>query len=415
MVKMITGDQLAIGKETGRRLGMGTNMYDAHIFEEKNTAELRASTGKEMGELLEEIDGVAGVLPEHKYAFVKLLQERGHLVGMTGDGVNDAPALKKADIGIAVSDACDAARGAADLVLTEPGLSVIVDAIENARCIFQRMKSYGLFATATTVRVVLSFTILCLGWRYNQPPFLILIFALLNDGTLITISGDRAKPSRNPDKWRLSELFVTAIALGLYLCLSTLLFFHVVYDTNFFEDRFHLDSPWLVSRDPNDPILHSLIYMQVSTSGQAMIFSTRSQTFWFMERPSYLLLAAYVFAQLIATFIGVYANWGFTKVRGAGWGWAGVVWLWNLIWFVPIDIPKLLGRSIITGELWRSHREHRLFTFRSGYQANRPRVASTGIEAARARASISSYESVHRESISRVVHSIDLASRPKID
>jgi H+-transporting ATPase len=415
MVKMITGDQLAIGKETGRRLGMGTNMYESSIFDEKNAATIEATSGKELGVLLEEIDGVAGVLPEHKYTFVKLLQERGHLVGMTGDGVNDAPALKKADIGVAVSDACDAARGAADLVLTEPGLGVIVHAIENARCIFQRMKSYGLFATATTVRIVLSFSILILGWRYDQPPFLILILALLNDGTLITLSSDRAKASRNPDKWRLSELFVTAIALGMYLCLSTLIFFHLVYDTTFFDKHFSLESPWRLSRDPNEWTLHSIIYMQVSISGQALIFSTRSQSFWFMERPSNLLMIAFCLAQLAATLIGVYANWGFTHIRGAGWRWALTVWVWNLIWFIPMDIPKLLAKSLMNGEMWRSHREHALFSFRHGYQANRSRVPATGIAATRARASIGSYESAHRESITRVINSIDMATRPKIE
>jgi H+-transporting ATPase len=415
MVKMITGDQLAIGKETARRLGMGTNMYDAHIFEEKNVKAIQATAGKELSELLEEIDGVAGVLPEHKYAFVKLLQERGHIVGMTGDGVNDAPALKKADIGVAVSDACDAARGAADLVLTEPGLGVIVHAIENARCIFQRMKSYGLFATATTVRIVLSFSILILGWRYDQPPFLILILALLNDGTLMTISSDRAQPSPKPDKWRLSELYCSAGALGLYLCLSTILFFHVIYDTTFFDGQFGLESPWRKSRNPNEELLHSIIYMQVSISGQAMIFSTRSQTFWFLERPSVYLLAAFALAQLVATLIGVYANWGFTQIHGAGWGWAAAAWVWNIIWFIPMDLPKLFGRSIVSGDLWRSHRDHRLFTFRHGYLSNRTRVAASGVAASRARASISSYESVHRESISRVINSIDLASRPKLD
>lgn len=141
-VKMITGDQLAIAKETGRRLGMGVNMYSVDILDSGSRAQLEATTGRSLGTLLMEMDGVAGVMPEHKYAVVKLLQESGSIVGMTGDGVNDAPALKRADIGVAVSDATDAARGAADLVLTESGLAVIIDAIEKSRRIFQRMKSY---------------------------------------------------------------------------------------------------------------------------------------------------------------------------------------------------------------------------------------------------------------------------------
>uniref|UniRef100_A0A7I4E7P3 Plasma membrane ATPase n=1 Tax=Physcomitrium patens TaxID=3218 RepID=A0A7I4E7P3_PHYPA len=139
-VKMITGDHLAIAKETGRRLGMGTNMYPSSslLGESKDTS----IAGLPIDELIEKADGFAGVFPEHKYEIVKRLQAKKHICGMTGDGVNDAPALKKADIGIAVADATDAARSASDIVLTEPGLSVIISAVLTSRAIFQRMKNY---------------------------------------------------------------------------------------------------------------------------------------------------------------------------------------------------------------------------------------------------------------------------------
>lgn len=139
-VKMITGDQLAIGKETGRRLGMGTNMYPSSSLLGDHKDPAVGTIG--IDELIEKADGFAGVFPEHKYEIVKRLQDKKHICGMTGDGVNDAPALKKADIGIAVADATDAARGASDIVLTEPGLSVIISAVLSSRCIFQRMKNY---------------------------------------------------------------------------------------------------------------------------------------------------------------------------------------------------------------------------------------------------------------------------------
>uniref|UniRef100_I1R888 Plasma membrane ATPase n=1 Tax=Oryza glaberrima TaxID=4538 RepID=I1R888_ORYGL len=139
-VKMITGDQLAIGKETGRRLGMGTNMYPSSALLGQNKDESIAALP--VDDLIEKADGFAGVFPEHKYEIVKRLQARKHICGMTGDGVNDAPALKKADIGIAVADATDAARSASDIVLTEPGLSVIISAVLTSRAIFQRMKNY---------------------------------------------------------------------------------------------------------------------------------------------------------------------------------------------------------------------------------------------------------------------------------
>uniref|UniRef100_A0A453JF08 Plasma membrane ATPase n=1 Tax=Aegilops tauschii subsp. strangulata TaxID=200361 RepID=A0A453JF08_AEGTS len=136
-VKMITGDQLAIGKETGRRLGMGTNMYPSSaLLGQKNSDE--SISALPVDDLIEKADGFAGVFPEHKYEIVKRLQARKHICGMTGDGVNDAPALKKADIGIAVADATDAARSASDIVLTEPGLSVIISAVLTSRAIFQQ-------------------------------------------------------------------------------------------------------------------------------------------------------------------------------------------------------------------------------------------------------------------------------------
>jgi H+-transporting ATPase len=185
-------------------------------------------------ELIEKADRFAGMFPEHKYEIVRRLQERKHICGMTGDGVNDAPALKKADIGIAVADATDAARGASDIVLTEPGLSVIISAVLTSRAIFQRMKNYTIYAVSITIRVVLGFLLLALIWRFDFAPFMVLIIAVLNDGTIMTISKDRVKPSPMPDAWRLQEIFATGVVLGTYQALATVLFFWAVRDTQFF-------------------------------------------------------------------------------------------------------------------------------------------------------------------------------------
>uniref|UniRef100_A0A1D1ZCK1 Plasma membrane ATPase n=1 Tax=Anthurium amnicola TaxID=1678845 RepID=A0A1D1ZCK1_9ARAE len=230
-VKMITGDQLAIAKETGRRLGMGTNMYPSSYLFGHDRDENEALP---IDELIEQADGFAGVFPEHKYDIVKILQEKNHICGMTGDGVNDAPALKKADIGIAVSDATDAARSAADIVLTEPGLSVIISAVLTSRAIFQRMKNYTIYAVSITIRIVLGFALLALIWEYDFPPFMVLIIAILNDGTIMTIAKDHVKPSLRPDSWKLNEIFATGIVIGTYLALVTVLFYWVIR-TNFFE------------------------------------------------------------------------------------------------------------------------------------------------------------------------------------
>ncbi|TVU45645.1 hypothetical protein EJB05_05136, partial [Eragrostis curvula] len=348
-VKMITGDQLAIGKETGRRLGMGTNMYPSSALLGQNKDESIAALP--VDDLIEKADGFAGVFPEHKYEIVKRLQARKHICGMTGDGVNDAPALKKADIGIAVADATDAARSASDIVLTEPGLSVIISAVLTSRAIFQRMKNYTIYAVSITIRIVLGFMLLALIWEFDFPPFMVLIIAILNDGTIMTISKDRVKPSPQPDSWKLSEIFTTGIVLGGYLAMMTVIFFWAAYKTNFFPRIFHVESLEKTAQDDFQK-LASAIYLQVSTISQALIFVTRSRSWSFMERPGFLLVFAFLVAQLIATLIAVYADWGFTSIKGIGWGWAGIVWLYNLIFYFPLDIIKFLIRYALSGRAW---------------------------------------------------------------
>lgn len=343
-VKMITGDQLAIAKETGRRLGMGTNMYPSSALLGREKDENEALP---VDELIEKADGFAGVFPEHKYEIVKILQEKKHVVGMTGDGVNDAPALKKADIGIAVADATDAARSASDIVLTEPGLSVIVSAVLTSRAIFQRMKNYTIYAVSITIRIVLGFVLLALIWEYDFPPFMVLIIAILNDGTIMTISKDRVKPSPRPDSWKLNEIFATGVVIGTYLALVTVLFYWIVIDTTFFEDHFGVSS-----LSDNSEEVSSAVYLQVSIISQALIFVTRSQSWSFVERPGALLMCAFVVAQLVATLIAVYANISFAYISGIGWGWAGVIWLYSLIFYIPLDIIKFTVRYALSGEAW---------------------------------------------------------------
>ena len=336
-VKMITGDQLAIGKETGRRLGMGTNMYpSSSLLKDGDTG------GLPVDELIEKADGFAGVFPEHKYEIVKRLQDRRHICGMTGDGVNDAPALKKADIGIAVDDATDAARSASDIVLTEPGLSVIVSAVLTSRAIFQRMKNYTIYAVSITIRIVLGFLLVALVWEFDFAPFMVLIIAILNDGTIMTISKDRVKPSPKPDSWKLNEIFATGIVLGTYMALVTALFFYLAHDTDFFTDVFGV-----TSIKENDGELMSALYLQVSIISQALIFVTRSRSWSFVERPGYLLLFAFFAAQLVATSIAVYADWEFCRIQGIGWAWAGAIWMFSLVTYIPLDVLKFMIRSAL--------------------------------------------------------------------
>lgn len=170
----------------------------------------------------------------------------------------------------------------------------------------------------------------------------ILILAILNDGTILTISKDRVKPSAYPNSWNLVEIFTCAIVYGIYLAASTIVFFTLIVKTSFFHDHFGVEqfqyneiSGW------NDRVLNSIIYLQVSTISQALIFVTRSHSFFFVERPSIVLVVAFFFAQLIATLISVYANWSFTHIEPCGWTWAAIVWIWNLIWFFPLDFVKV--------------------------------------------------------------------------
>ncbi|GJN01481.1 hypothetical protein PR202_ga18750 [Eleusine coracana subsp. coracana] len=360
-VKMITGDQLAIGKETGRRLGMGTNMYPSSaLLGQNKDSTLEALP---VDELIEKADGFAGVFPEHKYEIVKKLQEKKHIVGMTGDGVNDAPALKKADIGIAVADATDAARGASDIVLTEPGLSVIISAVLTSRCIFQRMKNYTIYAVSITIRIVLGFMLIALIWKYDFSPFMVLIIAILNDGTIMTISKDRVKPSPLPDSWKLKEIFATGIVLGTYLAIMTVIFFWAMHKTDFFTDKFGVRS----IRDSEHEMMAAL-YLQVSIVSQALIFVTRSRSWSFVERPGVLLVTAFMLAQLVATLIAVYANWGFARIKGIGWGWAGVVWLYSIIFYFPLDVFKFLIRFALSGRAWDNLLENKTaFTTKKDY------------------------------------------------
>jgi H+-transporting ATPase len=321
-VKMVTGDALAIAKETAKKLDMGTNILDAASLGDSKKEE-----SAEVAESIEKADGFAQVFPEHKFHIVDVLQKRGHMVGMTGDGVNDAPALKKADCGIAVSGATDAARAAAAIVLTTPGLSVIIDAIKESRRIFQRMNSYAIYRIAETLRVLLFMTAAILIFNfYPLTAVMIVMLALLNDGAILSIAYDNVHYKDEPEAWNMRLVLGIASVLGIVGPIAAFGLFYL-------GDRvFHLDHPHL----------QPMMYLMLSVAGHLTIFLTRTRGPFWSIRPAKILWMAVVGTQIVATLIAVY---GFL-MPPLGWGWAGFVWGYALVWFLVSDRVKLLAYRI---------------------------------------------------------------------
>jgi H+-transporting ATPase len=325
-VKMLTGDQIAIAREIGRQLDMGTNIMDASSFKEARQHE----TGQVI-DAIEQADGFAQVFPEHKYHIVDVLQQRGHIVGMTGDGVNDAPALKKADAGIAVSGATDAARAAADIVLMLPGLSTIIDAVKESRKIFQRMTNYATYRIAETIRVLLFMTLSILVFNfYPVTAIMIVLLAILNDGAVLSIAYDNVTYSKQPQIWNMREVLGLATVLGVIGVVASFGLFYLG------ERVFHL------SRE----IIQSLMYLKLSVAGQLTIFLTRTRGPFWSIKPAKVLLIATGSAQVLATLITVYG----LAVTPIGWGWAGFVWGYAIVWFLITDRVKLLANKILSRE-----------------------------------------------------------------
>ena len=321
-VKMVTGDQLAIARETSRELGLGTNILDASGFGDTKHHETEQSADS-----IENTDGFAQVFPEHKFHIVDVLQQRGHIVGMTGDGVNDAPALKKADCGIAVSGATDAARAAASIVLMTSGLSVIIDAIKESRKTFQRMNSYAIYRIAETLRVLLFMTLAILVFNfYPLTAVMIVMLALLNDGAILSIAYDNVHYKDKPEAWNMHMVLGVATALGVIGVVSAFFLFYLG------ERVFHLDRAQI----------QTLMYLKLSVAGHLTIFLTRTRGPFWTIRPARILLVAVLGTQLVATLTAVYGVF----MTPIGWGWAMFVWGYALVWFLVNDRVKLLAYRV---------------------------------------------------------------------
>ncbi|MGC1389855.1 MAG: plasma-membrane proton-efflux P-type ATPase [Bacteroidales bacterium] len=321
-IKMVTGDALAIAQETAKKLDMGSTILDAGSLGDSKQQESKSVTKS-----IEDADGFAQVFPEHKFHIVDVLQKLGHIVGMTGDGVNDAPALKKTDCGIAVSDATDAARAAASIVLLRSGLSVIIDAIKESRRIFQRMNSYAIYRIAETLRVLFFMTLAILIFNfYPLTAVMIVMLALLNDGAILSIAYDNVHYKDQPEAWNMKMVLGISTVLGIIGVVSAFGLFYLG-ERVFHMDRVHIQT---------------LMYLKLSVAGHLTIFLTRTRGPFWSIKPARILWVAVLGTQTVATLIAVY---GFFMTP-LGWGWAMFVWGYALVWFLLNDRLKLLAYRI---------------------------------------------------------------------
>lgn len=341
-VKMVTGDNIAIARQISAKLGLGTRIHRASEFF-KNDSDVKHLDPQKAKEI-EKADGFAEVYPEHKYGILRALQELGHMVMMTGDGVNDAPALKQADTGIAVSGATDAARAAADLILTGSGLSVIIQAIKEARRIFERMVSYTIYRIAMTFDIMFFVVLTMLifptvNGKPYQPltPIMIILLALLDDIPIMTIAYDNTHIPKEPIRWQMGRLLSISSIFGVTAVIQTVGLFltcMVWLRTPAWQQWITLDVTHL----------QTIIFLQLVAGGHLMLFLTRArENFFKRPYPSWQLFTAVVGTQIFAAFICAY-GWFVPAIE---WSVIGLVWGYNIIWMFIQDGVKLITYSLM--------------------------------------------------------------------
>jgi H+-transporting ATPase len=321
-IKMVTGDDVAIGREISRTLGLGEEIRPATEFFTKDV-DVEHLTPEVITQI-ENAAGYARVFPEHKYGIVKALQSRSHIVGMTGDGVNDAPAIKQADVGIAVSGATDAARAAADLVLTAPGLSVIVRAVEEARRIFERMNSYAIYRIVETIRIMF-FVVLAMVF-YNFYPItaiMIILLAFFNDVPIMAIALDNTRVDPAPVKWDMRRVLTISTVLGLTGVAGSFLMLIIA------KNWLHLDIGEI----------QTFVFLKMAVAGHLTLFVTRTSGMFLKKpHPAPILLWSTIITKVLATLFVVYP---FGLITPIGWRSVAIIWAYCLTWLFMGDMAKL--------------------------------------------------------------------------
>ena len=320
-VKMVTGDDVAIGKTIAKDLGMGSNIISASdIFKTEVSSE---KLSKDLIRQLDIAEGFGRVFPEHKWAIVKAAQDLGHIVGMTGDGVNDSPALKQANVGVAVSGATEAARAAAGLILTAPGLSVIIRGIEEARKTFERMTGYAYYRIAMTISLMVVIVLVMV--LYLQPiltPVMIILLALLDDIPVMLIAFDNARISPRPSKWDIHRVLVISSILAILSIAESLGLLRLLHH--------RLDEPIKE--------IQTAMFMQLVIAGHLLLFSTRSRGFfWQKPLPEWKFFVAIMGTQLLAAVMAT-QGWLITPIP---WARVGFIWIYNLVWLILLDLVKV--------------------------------------------------------------------------
>ena len=337
-VRMVTGDNAAIAREIAGTLDIGTDIQPiGDLLKEDVSSGQLSSTAVER---IEAADGFAEVFPEHKYAIVKAMQARGHLVAMTGDGVNDAPALKQADVGIAVSGATDAARAAADLVLTAPGLSTIISAVEEARRIFERMNSYAIYRIVETIRIMFFVVLAMIAFNfYPITAIMIILLAFFNDVPIMAIAYDNTWLDPKPVRWNMHRVLTVSTVLGLIGVVET---FGLLW----------IAREWMhLSIDQ----IQSFIFLKLAVAGHLTLFVARThRPFWSRPFPSPLLLWSAIVTKVLATLFVVFP---FGLITPIGWGDVGLIWVYCIVWIFIEDLAKLA----VYNRFRRSSPRHRSF------------------------------------------------------
>ncbi len=304
-MKMVTGDNLSIAKQIAVKLGLGSHILRADALPNgEDGQDHRASI-----ETVENADGFAEVFPEHKFAIVKILQKRNHITGMTGDGVNDAPALKQADVGIAVSGATDAARAAADLVLTAPGLSVITNAIEEARRIFERMNAYAIYRISETIRIMF-FVVLAMIFFdfYPITAIMIILLAFFNDVPIMTIAYDHTGLEKNPVRWNMQQVITVSTAMGIVGVVGSFGMLLIAMD-------------WL---HLNVAQIQTYIFLKMAVAGHLVLFVARTKGhFWQRPWPAPIIIWSAAVTKLAATLL---AACGLGLITPISWPEIALIW-----------------------------------------------------------------------------------------